>query len=400
MNRATLAALCIALGVTAGCERRTEPATQAPVAPEEAPQPATTPRRVIEVHAHLNPFAYDAFFETTRAVGVQRVINLSGGSTPERRAEALAAATAHHGRVLLFHNIDWSGIDDADFGAREARRLAESVGRGFAGLKVSKALGLGVRTADGALVPVDDPRLDPIWAQAGELGVPVAIHTGDPKAFFEPPTPDNERYEELSAAPGWSFYGGDFPARAELLAARDRLIARHRNTNFILVHLANNPEDVDYVDELLANNPNAYADIAARVGEFGRHDAARMQRFFTRHADRILFGTDIMLALALGPGGRPDLRLTLGSISRTPLTLEDIAPFYAAHFRYFETAGPPIAHPVPIQGDWQVNPVGLQRATLDRIYFQNAERLIAAPHLGRSAATMVASTATRLAPHP
>lgn len=38
----------------------------------------------------------------------------------------------------------------------------------------------------GALWRVNDPALDPIWAQAGELGIPVLIHTADPLFFWEP----------------------------------------------------------------------------------------------------------------------------------------------------------------------------------------------------------------------
>ena len=55
----------------------------------------------------------------------------------------------------------------------EARRLRDGVAAGAAGLKVWKTLGLRARDAAGRLVPVDDPRLDPLWATAGELGVPV-----------------------------------------------------------------------------------------------------------------------------------------------------------------------------------------------------------------------------------
>lgn len=31
---------------------------------------------------------------------------------------------------------------------------------------------------------IDDPRLEPIWAKAGELGIPVLIHTADLAPFY------------------------------------------------------------------------------------------------------------------------------------------------------------------------------------------------------------------------
>ena len=71
-----------------------------------------------------------------------------------------------------------------------------------AGLKVWKLLGLRARDPDGRLVAVDDPRLDPLWAAAAELDLPVLIHIADPIAFFEPLDATNERWEELHAHPG------------------------------------------------------------------------------------------------------------------------------------------------------------------------------------------------------
>ena len=47
-------------------------------------------------------------------------------------------------------------------------------------------------------LPIDDPVLDPVFEAMGRLKMPLAIHTGDPKAFFEPMGPDNERMEELA----------------------------------------------------------------------------------------------------------------------------------------------------------------------------------------------------------
>jgi len=126
-------------------------------------------------------------------------------------------------------------------------------------------------------VAVDDPRLDPIYTKAAELGFIVAIHTADPVAFFQPPTPDNERYEELSIAKSWSFHGGDYPSFAELIAQRtpDRPAPR---TIFLLIHLAGWPENLDYVDKLLDTYPNVWVDVSARVPEFGRQPRTRSGR--------------------------------------------------------------------------------------------------------------------------
>lgn len=396
--------LALLTTIAFGCEKSPKPskvaqtATQIDARPVEGTAQKTegSSRPLIDTHTHLNPPSFGLFLKLMDDNGIERAVNMSGGSNPEAQVQALRVADQAGGRLALFHNIDWSNIDAPDFGEREATALEASIRRGFAGLKISKALGLGVETEEGELVAVDDPRLDPIWEKAGELGVPVAIHTSDPKAFFEKPGPDNERHAELSLAPSWSFYGDEYPSRAELLAQRDRMIARHRGTTFILLHFANNPEDVDYVDRLLTQNPNAMVDIAARIGEFGRHEPSKVRAIFERHSERILFATDLMLGVHMTPEGQPAYRLTLGSIGEERPTLDDVDRFYELHRRYFERSGAPIDHPVPIQGDWKVHPIGLKGDLLDAVYWKNAERVIFAPWLGRRTAASVAAKANSL----
>ena len=123
--------------------------------------------------------------------------------------------------------------------------------------------------------------------------MPVFIHTADPKAFFDPLDEHNERLDELGLHPNWSFSDPRFPRRGVLLKARNTVIRRHRKTIFIGVHFANNPEDPVVVDAWLEEMPNLFVDIAARVPELGRHPPEVMRALFTKHQDRILFGTDL-----------------------------------------------------------------------------------------------------------
>ena len=97
------------------------------------------------------------------AAGVRTVVNLDGG-WDERLDETLAALDeAHPGRFLTFALIDFDGIDEPGWSDREAKRLEAGFKAGAKGLKIHKTLGLGIRYKDGRLVPVDDPKLDPIW---------------------------------------------------------------------------------------------------------------------------------------------------------------------------------------------------------------------------------------------
>lgn len=327
-------------------------------------------RRVVEAHGHLSLSGVPLILQVMEEHGIEWMVNLSGGSPGRGMQRAVELAKRAGGRVINFYTPDWSRFGEPDFGVVEARRLEMAVKTyQYGGLKISKHLGLGLRDPVGTFVDVDDPALNPLWEKAGELGVPVAIHVGDPKAFFEPLTPTNERWDELHVHPSWSFHHERYPRRDKLLEARNRVMDRHPRTTFICVHFGNNPEDPDAVAKWLDRYPNMLIDISARVGEFGRHPSEKMRDFFIRYQDRILFGTDIALS-ARG--------IMLGSVGEKPSKVADIRPFYQAHWSYLETRKEKMAHPVPIQGKWTVDGIGLPAEVLEKIYRKNAEKWI--PH--------------------
>jgi len=322
---------------------------------------------VIDVHGHIMPFGFVRFHKVMAENDLRLMVNLSGGSRDERIRTSVKMADLD-GRLLPFYSPRWRLATEPGFGKHEAARLERVVKKaGFRGLKIPKVLGLGLVDAQGRRIPVDWPELDPLWAKAGELGVPVAIHTGDPKAFWDPLTPKNERFAELSVHPAWSLSDPLNPSRDQLFAERNRVILRHPKTTFICVHFGNNPEDLSAVDGWLGAMPNMMIDTSARLAEIGRHRAKEVREFFVRHRHRILFGTD------LGLGGRG---IMLGSTGLDEPTEADIKPFYDAHWRFFEGAEEQIAHPTPIQGDWKIDAIHLPEDVLDDLYWKNAVRVL------------------------
>jgi predicted TIM-barrel fold metal-dependent hydrolase len=272
-------------------------------------------------------------------------------------------------RFLEYVNLDYADWDKPDFSARAVKQIDEGYRLGAAGFKEFKRLGLYLRDRAGKLIHVDDPKLDPVWKRCGELGMPVSIHTADPRAFWLPFDASNERWEELKDHRGWWF--GDpakYPPREELLAELDRVIARHPETTFVSVHFANNAEDLAWVDASLDRHPNMMADLAARVPEIGRHDPEEVRRLFIKHQDRILFATDFQVydRLTLGSGG-----------NGPPPTDEDAKDFFDKHWRWLETRDQNFPHMTPIQGAWTISGIGLPASVLRKIYFENAKKLLA-----------------------
>ncbi|MSP15525.1 MAG: amidohydrolase [Myxococcales bacterium] len=360
LRTSALATALLALTLAAACGSRSPAADAAP--------PARARR--IDVHTHFGPAAAPRMIALMDARGIDTVWNLSGGSPGRGLEQQLAAAGAYPGRIVVFATLDFrEPRRGPGWGARLAASLRAAHALGARGLKIPKGLGLGYTDELGALIPVDSAELDEVFTTAGTLGMPVAIHTGDPVAFFSPATPENERWDELSAHPEWSFHRAGVPSWEELFAALERRVARHPKTTFISVHFGNAPEYPDRVGALLDRYPNLTIDTAARIPEVGRHDATRMRAFYERFADRVLFGTD--LGVGVGPG-----ELMLGSTGPEPPTEADVERFFSATWRYFETTDRGFPHPTPIQGRWTIDGVGLSRELLRKIYGDNATRLL------------------------
>jgi hypothetical protein len=101
----------------------------------------------------------------------------------------------------------------------------------------------------------------------------------------------------------------------------------------------------------------------------GRHDAARMHRFFEKYQDRILFGTDT----GVGPTQED---MMYGSNGADPPTMADETRFFRSTWRYFETTDRQFESPTPIQGRWKIDGIGLPESILRKVYFENAARLL------------------------
>ena len=312
---------------------------------------------VIDVHNHVNdpggihgeevPAA-----EVVKAMdqaNVKKIVILTGMWGEKLQGVLDKMVKPYPDRFMVFAQMDWSKIDDPDFAKEMVAQLDDAVRRGARGLKVLKDWGLGVKDKGGKFVAIDDPRMDPVWEECGRLKIPVAIHSTDPEAFFTPTDRRNERYEELMHNPSWSFYGSEFPSKLTLLEQRNHVFAKHPNTTFIALHVANWPENLDTVSDWLKKYPNIYVEFGARQAELGRQPR-RAAKFFDEFQDRILFGSDS----------------------------EPVPEMYANYFRWLETEDEYFPYwGYPGQGRWAIYGMALPGKILEKVYHLNAEKIFA-----------------------
>jgi predicted TIM-barrel fold metal-dependent hydrolase len=296
---------------------------------------------------------------------IRAMVNLTGGFGAGLAKTIETYDRSFRDRFYTFTEPSYARFLEPGYPQIQAQAIEQAHRDGARGLKILKTLGLYLREniTTGALVKIDDPRFDPMWEACGQLNIPVAIHISDPVAFFTPTDRFNERYEELNNHPDWSFAGPGFPTNAELLEARNRMIARHPNTRFIALHVGNFAENLENVGQAMDRLPNMNVDIAARIGELGRQPRAA-RAFFEKYQDRILFGTDAV----------PHVRNFPQQLFGDEL--------YEIYFRFLETDDEYFDYApakVPPQGRWRISGIDLPDAILRKVYYENAARELRLP---------------------
>jgi predicted TIM-barrel fold metal-dependent hydrolase len=248
---------------------------------------------VVDIHSHQTATVENMpqLIAQMDALNLRVLNNLSGGSGAQLKARADAIRSSPYAdRFTVFANTDFRGVAPG-WGAKAAAQLEEDVRNGAIGLKIFKNLGMTATKADGSRIAVDDTELDPLWAAAGRLNIPVLIHVGEPPQFFEAPDFTNERWLELALFPSRRNYDPSKVKFEQLIAERDRMFAKHPKTRFIAAHFGYHGHDLKTAAALLDRLPNVSLEVAAVLYDFGRQPRTAAA-FFTKYQDRVMFGKD------------------------------------------------------------------------------------------------------------
>ena len=318
------------------------------VVPEHHPQKAKFP--FIDVHNHqdrdISAEAAAKLVSEMDRIGMQVMVNLSGSRGEEFVKGQRNLAGRYPGRFVVFANLDFAGIEQPGWGERAAEQLAKDVAAGARGLKIFKNLGMTVVDASGKRVPVDDPRIDPVWTKCGELGIPVLIHTAEPSSFFEPQDVHNERWLELKQFPQRARPPDKFPPFEQLLTEQHHMFEKHPKTKFIDAHLGWLGGDLTRLGKLFDRLPNVYTEIGAVLAELGRQPRAA-RAWFEKYQDRVMFGKDTWAA-----------------------------DEYLVYFRVLETDDEYFDYYRKRHAFWKMYGLALPDEILKKIYYKNALKVI------------------------
>ncbi|MFO7998729.1 MAG: amidohydrolase family protein [Bacteroidales bacterium] len=263
----------------------------------------------IDAHVHINEgpsWLMQARKDNMRMITLNTSIKQRDRAVRQRKAfpDRLAWATA----------FSLEGWDDPGWQEKTIVCLEESFAMGAIAVKVWKNIGMSLRDSDGNFVMIDDPQFDPVFDYLARNKIPLVGHIGDPKNCWLPleemTVKTDRKYFE--AHPRYHMYlHPEYPSHAEIMDARDRMLARHPDLHFIGAHLGSLEWDVDELARRFDRYPNFAVDMAERVCHLqlqSQENRNKVREFIIRYQDRLIYGSDF--GSGLSRAGDPDSVLT------------------------------------------------------------------------------------------
>jgi len=310
----------------------------------------------IDVHGHQYNMPTQDLTDVVKAMdtlNMKLMVNLSGRSGEDLIKSVENIKANFPDRFVVFCNVNFDGAGADGWIEKTVAQLEKDVANGARGLKVYKSLGLRNTDYEGKRLAVDDERLQPIWEKCAEMGIPVLIHSADPKSFWDEFNGDNERWLELKTHPRRKRSANDPAPWEQIIQERHNLFRNNPNTKFINAHMGWFANDLGFLGQLLDELPNMYVGIAAIIAELGRQPR-QAKLFFTKYQDRILFGKDSW-----------------------------VPEEFPTYFRVLETADEYFTYHKKYHAFWPMYGMDLPDEILKKVYYKNALKII--PGLDASA---------------
>ncbi len=309
---------------------------------------------VIDMHTHA--YAKTAqelaqWVKTMDQTGIEKSIILSY-ATGAAFDSIYAAYKKYPNRFEVWCGFDYTGNDQPGWPEKAVRELERCYRAGARGVGELGDKGLGEfysKPTPGYGLHIDDARMKPLLQKCAALKMPISIHVAEPYWMYEPMDSTNDG---LMNAYTWRIdkSKAGLLGHAQLIKTLENAVRDNPKTTFIACHFANCEHDLTILGGLLDKFPNLYADIAARYGEttpIPRFMAA----FYKKYQDRLLYGTDMGMN----------------------------AGMYATTFRILETLDEHFYEHDQFSYHWPCNGFGLDDKILQKVYRQNALRILGKP---------------------
>ena len=251
--------------------------------------------RLVDSHVHLSGIENIENLNAIREhIGAERmgIACIYGPNSANSNAAAFAAKAAFPDRFYVFAALDHSAHSSG--GRIASPPLDEQVDMlirtGADGIKLLETKP-DRRTALG--IPIDSNYFEPFFALVERLGIPLLWHAADPPEFW-----DAELTPGWARDHGWG-YDHTFVPYEQILGEVENVLDRHPRLRVIFAHFLFLSADLARAEALLDRFDGVHFDLAPGIELFYNlsRSVPASRDFFIRHADRIIFGTDIFGSL-------------------------------------------------------------------------------------------------------
>jgi uncharacterized protein len=306
---------------------------------------------IIDMHSHpyaKTPAQIAEWIRNMDEVNVEKTIILTM-TTGAEFDEINRKYSQYPDRFELWCGFDFTGYDKPGFGPaaiKELQRCHDAGARGVGEIH-DKGMGLASGKSKTKGMHPDDPRMDAVFEKCAELHMPISLHVADPIWMYQKMDQTNDG---LMNAYEWRLDNQpNIIGLQGMVDVFERTAQKHPHTTFIACHFANLDYDLSRLGEAFDRNPNLHADISARYAETGPIPRFTAQ-FYAKHAERLVYGTDMGFDKAM----------------------------YRVTFRILETLDEHFYEIDQFDYHWALNGFGLSDSILQRLYHDNAAKLLAA----------------------
>ena len=333
--------------------------------------------RVAKFDSHVHANTDDrVFLDIAAKDGFEILsINVDYPDFPPLELQAQVAHKLLAADPVRFHfatTFSMKGYGAPQWTADTIRHIDGEIAKGALAVKVWKNIGMVEKNAQGHLIMLDDPGFDGVMKHLEERGIPLIAHQAEPKNCWLPleaMTTENDRSYFREHPEYYMYLHPEQVKYEDLIAARDRFVARHPQLNFIGAHLGSLEWSVDELARFLDAYPNAKVDLAARMSQVqyqSNADHAKVRRFFLKYQDRILYGSDLTEEPPNPAERAQNPPMTTGQFAA------EADGFWRSDWIYLATS-----HRQRIEAiNADVEGLALPKPVIDKIYFSNARRAL------------------------
>ena len=140
----------------------------------------------------------------------------------------------------------------------------------------------------------DDELFEPTFAYLEKRGINITWHVNDPEEFW-----DDKKVPDWARRSGWFYADGTYVNNLDQYRQIENVLKRHPKLSITFAHFFFLSNELDHLSALFDQYPNISVDITPGVELFTNMSAniEKAKEFFNKYSNRILYGTDISIAL-------------------------------------------------------------------------------------------------------